>query len=86
MLNQVVLVGRVVEMPNDNNEFVIKIPRPEGKESDLVTIALSDNIASNVHEYCEEKCIVGIKGRIANVDGKLVINAEKVTFLTSKKN
>ena len=95
MLNQVVLVGRLVDeikvekIDDDKIMGSIKlaVPRPyKNKEgiydNDTIEIELYGSIASNTHEYCNKGDIIGIKGRIEN--GNHII-AEKVTFLSSKK-
>ena len=77
MLNQVVLVGRLVkdvEVRNgDNNTkysfITLAIPRSYKNhdgiyETDFVECVLWNNIASNTAEYCKKGDIVGIKGRI----------------------
>ena len=77
MLNQVVLVGRLVRDPelveNDNNKKIsritIAIPRSfknmNGEyESDFINCILWDSIAKSTVEYCKKGDIVGVKGRI----------------------
>ncbi|MGM9834772.1 MAG: single-stranded DNA-binding protein [Bacilli bacterium] len=63
-------------------------------ETDFIDCVLWDAIASNTSEYCHKGDIVGIKGRIqmdkytdkeGNQKYKLQVVAEKVTFLSSKK-
>ncbi len=107
MLNQVVLVGRLVrdvEMKEtDNNHkysfITLAIPRSfknrDGLyETDFVECILWNNIATNTAQYCKKGDILGIKGRIEsrtteqeNKSLKTVLQvvAEKVTFLSSKK-
>ena len=63
-------------------------------DTDYVDCILWENTAINTSEYCHKGDIVGIKGRIQSRvyenDGKkcnqLEVVAEKVTFLTSKKD
>lgn len=107
MLNQVVLVGRLIkdveikEFDNDKKvtSITLAIPRSfknaEGEyETDFVECTLWNNIAENTAEYCKKGDIVGVKGRLQTnnyekEDGikvyKTEIIAEKVTFLSSKK-
>lgn len=62
-------------------------------DTDYVDCILWDNIALNTSEYCHKGDIVGIKGRIQSriveYNEKkfniLEVVAEKVTFLTTKK-
>ncbi len=106
MLNQVVLVGRIVRDPNiqeaSNNEkysnITIAIPRSykniNGEyDTDFIDCVLWKGIAENTVEYCKKGDIVGIKGRIeknsyekdGEVKSKINVVAEKVTFLSNKK-
>ena len=77
MLNQVVLVGRLVKDPElvetESNKkmtrITIAIPRSfknmDGEyETDFVNCILWDAVAKNTVEYCKKGDIVGIKGRI----------------------
>lgn len=77
MLNQIVLVGRLVRKPelkvSENSKkytfITLAVPRSfknvNGEyETDFVDCILWDNIASNTTEYCNKGDIVGIKGRL----------------------
>ena len=77
MLNQVVLVGRLVKDPElvetETNKkmsrVTLAIPRSfknmDGEyETDFVNCILWDAIAKSAVEYCKKGDIVGIKGRI----------------------
>ena len=97
MLNQTVLVGRIKEKPMlkelENKklcELVLSVPRnykdEDGEyQTDDIPCMLYNGIAENVVLYCEKGDLVGIKGRIENIDGSIKICTEKVTFLSSKK-
>lgn len=62
-------------------------------DTDFIDCVIFDNIADNTSEYCKKGDIVGIKGRVQsrvveNEDKKEYLTeiiAEKVTFLSSKK-
>lgn len=108
MLNQVVLVGRLVRDPElldtENNKKMSKItlaiPRSfkniEGEyETDFINCILWDSIAKSTVKYCKKGEIIGVKGRIQSrvvEDEKeknkyyIDVIAERVTFLSSKKN
>ncbi len=77
MLNQIVLVGRLVRdfdiYLTDKNKKVatitLAVPRSfknlEGiYETDFIDCTLWDTIATNTKEYCRKGDIVGIRGRI----------------------
>ena len=77
MLNQVVMVGRLVADPevkeNDNGKkytnATIAVQRSyknaEGVyETDFVDCTLFDGVATNTCEYCHKGDIIGVKGRV----------------------
>lgn len=77
MLNQLVLVGRLVKKPelrkSENNKdytfITLAVPRSfkssNGEyETDFVDCILWDNAATNTVEYCNKGDIVGVRGRI----------------------
>ena len=77
MLNQVVLVGRIVYdlelKKNDSGKkylsLVLAIPRSFKNievtyDTDFILCIVWDNVASNTSEYCKKGDIVGLKGRL----------------------
>ena len=100
MLNQVVIVGRLVERPiveeNENgrkvSEITIAVPRSyknaEGiYETAFIKCTLLNGIAENTVEYCNKGDVIGVKGRLECLSGnELQLLAEKLTFLTTNKN
>ncbi len=77
MLNQVVLVGRLVKDPElneyDNNKKVsyvtVAIPRSfkniDGEyETDFINCILWDAVAKTTVEHCKKGDVIGVKGRI----------------------
>ncbi len=92
MLNQVVLVGRVSDMTEDGY-VVMTVSRTyknnEGDYlNDVVPVKVTGSIKDSVYEYCQKGDMIGIKGAIVSTfeDGfDIAIQAEKVTFLSSKK-
>ena len=90
MLNQSILVGRVSDFKR--NSMTLAVPRPYKNEdgiyeSDFITCKLSGNILNNAKEYIQQGDMVGIKGRIEQqtTDSRLLVVAEKLTFLSSKR-
>ena len=91
----------VVESENGKNASVITVAVSRSYknidgvyETDFIPCKLWDCVASNVSEYCKKGDIIGVKGRIQTSDCKneddqkcsnLEVIAEKVTFLSSKK-
>lgn len=95
MLNQVVLVGRIVEEVQKEErgyKMRLAIPRSfknaEGEyETDFIEVQMLNNIGESVRDYCKKGDIVGVKGRLQTGLNNLVeVVAEKVTFLSSKGN
>lgn len=77
MLNQIVLVGRVKELPTiqesaNGNKFanlLLELDRPFKNsngvyEQDYITIILWKGIAETVSDICQINDIIGVKGRI----------------------
>ncbi len=98
MLNQIVLVGRVVsdleinETENERKFTSLKLAvqrsykNENGEyETDFIPCVLWNTIAVNTCEYCKKGDLVGIKGRMQNKEDRLEVIAEKVTFLSSRK-
>ena len=98
MLNQVVIVGRLVEITeikeneigNKNCNIKLAVPRSYKNENgeyetDFIDCTLWQGIAENTLEYCHKGDVIGIKGKLQNKEDKLSVVAEKVSFLTSKK-
>lgn len=108
MLNQVMVVGRLVSDPEvkelESGKEVANITiavnrsykNAEGVyETDFIDCVLWEAIASNTTEYCRKGDVIGVRGRlqtevVEQEDGtkKKYTNvvAEKVTFLSAKKN
>lgn len=101
MLNQIVIIGRLVANPIINEEdgkkiskITIAVPRSYKNEdgiydTDFIDAILWNGIANNVVEYCHKGDLLGIKGRLESRKEKdkniMQVVAEKVTFLSSKK-
>lgn len=99
MLNQIVLVGRLVqdleikELENGKkvSEITLAISRSYKNsdgiyETDFIHCIVWNGIAENTAEFCRKGDIIGVKGRLQRLSGdELQIVAEKVTILSSKK-
>lgn len=98
-MNHVVLVGRIDSIRGERHledqqraNVVIKVNRPfkneQGEyEVDYFNVMLYGSICDNTMEYCEPNDVIGIKGRLAQLENEEypTIIAEKVTFLSSRK-
>lgn len=99
MLNQLVLVGRLVDNPiveeNENGRKVstitLAVPRSfknnEGEyDKDFIPVTIWDELSLQINKHCKKEDLVGIKGRLQKLEGNsLQVVAEKVTFLSSRK-
>lgn len=92
MLNQVVLVGRITSIPEEEkkDKIIIAVPRAyknaDGEyENDFITIQLFKSLSENAFEYLTTGDLVGVKGRLQTKDDKVIVCAEKLTFLSSKR-
>lgn len=96
MLNQVVIVGRLIENPvleeNGDGRNVTSITlavtrsfKDENGEydTDFLPFILWDGLAKSTTEYCRKDDLIGIKGRAQGLDGEVKLVAEKITFLSS---
>lgn len=96
MLNQFIIVGRIVkDLEKESNVITIAIPRHYKNEDgeydiDFVDVAIDGTLVKTTIEYCKKKGdIIGVKGNIkseiSNYIRKMLLVAERVTFLSSKK-
>ena len=99
MLNQVIIVGRLVSKPiveeNENgrkvSEITLSVPRSYKNadgiyDTDFIKCTLWNGIAENTTEYCDKGDLVGVRGRLQCLGGnELQVIAEKVSFLSSCK-
>ena len=107
MLNQIIIVGRLVQTPEvvttesgkHMTYITVAVPRSYKNENgeyetDFIDCVLWEAVAVNTSEYCQKGDVIGVKGRIQtrmvdDEDGnsykKTEIIAEKITFLSSKK-
>ena len=91
MVNQVVLVGRVAKITEIGNDATIRIAVPRNYKNDngdydidFINCQLYNSVAKSTLQYCNTGDMVGIKGKLKNIADKIILYAEKVTFLTSR--
>lgn len=99
MLNQVIVVGRLtddlktIETEDGKKQVVLTIAVPRSfkningeYDNDFIDCVLWNGIAESTTEYCHKGDLIGIKGRLQKLDKdkKMIVIAEKVTFLSSK--
>ena len=101
MLNQYILVGKVISINKENKDIIMtlsiarnyKEPGEEEYSVDEIDIELSNHLSETALEYLNEYATVGVKARIAQRNltvGKTTIKvhaiiAEKLTFINTKK-
>ena len=97
MLNQVILVGRLQEIKENDNKVIITLScnRPyknvDGEyETDFVDFILWGGVADTTKEYCKKGDVLGVRGRIQmNVVDDIKITeliADKIIFLSTNPN
>ena len=92
MMNQVIMVGRIVKIETEEKTIVtIAVTRQfknsDGEyETDFVPVMLLGTVSETTLEYCKKGDIIGIRGRVQMEEGKIVLVADRVTFLSSKKD
>lgn len=97
MLNQVAIVGRIINKPilekeneKSKTEITLAVYRTykndEGiYEKDFIPVILYKSMAENVVEYCDKDDLIGVKGRLETQNEKLVVIADRMTFLSTRK-
>ncbi len=95
MINQVMLVGRIAnDINEEDNIITVAITRSfkneNGEyETDYIDVEIRGTIAKTTTEYCKKGDIIGVKGsirsEITDNEKKMILVAERITFLSSKK-
>lgn len=95
MLNQFIIVGRIVkDLEKESNVITIAIPRHYKNEdgeydTDFVDVTIDGTLAKTTIEYFKKGDIIEVKGNIkseiSNDIRKMLLVAERVNFLSSKK-
>ena len=95
MLNQVVLVGRIVKRNETKTngkkiiKFTIGVPRPFKNingdyEKDFIEIILWNGLSEISNNYCQKGDLVGIKGRLQSNVSKDTKNNNKLEVIAEK--
>ena len=97
MLNQVVIVGRLCQIDRliDDSEkrgviFKLIVPRSyknaNGEhENDFIPVRAFGLLSDEIRHNCKDGDLLGVKGRIETIGDRIIIVAEKITFLSSKQ-
>ena len=94
MLNQCVVVGKILTMPRtliglEEGQYLFEIVVPRvgtSKTDDRITCITTENIAINMRNYTRLKDIVGVKGSIRTINDTMYVFAEKITFLSTHRD
>ena len=78
--NVVILIGKLIEVLE--HELVIQITG----EEDLVPISVGQNIIDAVKAYDQIGNIMGVKGKIKTKDSRVIIEANKITFMSRNQS
>lgn len=89
MLNQVVIIGRISHITD--SKVTVAVSRPYKNEAgvydtDFIPVKMKGGIAENILAYCKKTDVVRVKGRLEVDHGKLLLLAEKVSFLSTGKH
>ena len=97
MLNQAVIVGRIVSQPEIKEEngkkysnLTLAVSRSYKNENgeydtDFVDCTLWNSIAQNVCEYCRKGDLVGVKGRVQTENYEVDGDKRKHTTIVAEK-
>ena len=96
MLNNLVLVGRVVSLPTLHKPLKIAVarsyknPDTSSYETDFIDITLTNSILENAQNYLSIGDIIGIKGHLEGSTlepkhNEIKIIVDKLTYLTQSK-
>lgn len=99
MMNHVEMVGRItknveIKTNKEGTEYaIITIAIPKSYkntngeyDTDFVPVTLWNRVAKNTAAYVKKGDLIGISGTVNSKDNKIYITAERVTFLSSKKD
>ena len=84
MLNNTVFVGKIKGVLQNFMEVDIRSKDNEDVY-DTVPVELSKNLYNSIYKYSKLGDLVGVKGRLANKDSRLIVVADKITLLSSMK-
>jgi single-stranded DNA-binding protein len=87
MLNQSIIVGKVVSYDNEN-KVVVRVDRNYKNEegcydADYINVYLSEHLVQSAQEYVKKDVTLAIKGRLVSTDliHALIFVGEKYSFL-----
>ena len=84
MLNNTIFVGKIKGVLQNFIEVDVRSKDNEDVY-DTVPVELSKNLYDTIYKYSKLGDLIGVRGRLTNKDGKLVVAADRVTLLSSTK-
>ena len=84
MLNNTIFVGKIKDVLQNFIEVDVH-SRDDEDKYDSIPVELSKNLYDSIYKYSKLGDLIGVKGRLANKDGRLVVVADKITLLSSTK-
>lgn len=92
--NQVMLVGKIVNMESNEERVFLTLSASKNYKNDedfyenvLIPCLIGDDISNVIQQYCKEEDIVSIRGSLEkDDDDKLYVFTDKVTVLKSNSN
>lgn len=84
MLNNTIFVGKIKGVLQNFMEVEVYSKDDEDKY-DSIPVELSENLYNTIYKYSNLGDLVGVRGRLANKDNRLIVIADKITVLNSAK-
>ena len=95
MLNQMILIGKISnEIVLEKNEYnvstatlILAIPRrseDDECDTDFIPITLYGVMAENISNHCKKGDLIAVKGKLACLEDKIRVVADKITFLSTR--
>lgn len=84
MLNNTIFVGKIKGVLQNFMEVDVRSKDNEDVY-DTVPVELSENLYDSIYKYSKLGDLIGVRGRLTNKNGKLVVAADKITLLSSTK-
>ena len=89
MMNNVLLVGRIVKLKEIDKNITLAIPKSKNEEgifeNDFIDVYLKGNLSKSVFEFCKRGDVIGIKGYLDTQDKELKVMATQVSYIAQGK-
>lgn len=84
MLNEVVIMGRIAQLPTHDRDLVLRNTAVDNTISNIDVYLDSTSMINNINNYCKENDLIAVKGKLKEIDCVLKVYGQKVTFLSTK--